>query len=56
MLDGIRQKQTFTFGDYENMLNLQCGVDQGEAADRNYSTYLLDLHCLGMERMDKGCI
>lgn len=55
MLDGIRLKQTFTFVDYETMLNLQCSYDQGEVADRNnYSTYLLDLQCLDMEHMDES--
>jgi exocyst complex component 4 len=54
MLDRIRNKQTFTFGDYETMLNLQCSVDQGEAADRNYSLYLLDLQCLDMARMNES--
>jgi len=54
MLDRIRQKQTFTFGDYETMLNLQCNTDQGEEVDRNYSMYLLDLQCLDMERMNEN--
>jgi exocyst complex component 4 len=57
MLDSIRQKQSFSFEEYETMLNLQCGVDpkQGEAGrahatDRNYSMYIIDLHGLELER------
>jgi exocyst complex component 4 len=48
MLDSIRKKQAFMFEDYRTMLNLQCSVDQGEAADRNYDSYLLDLQRLDM--------
>lgn len=54
MLDSIREKQIFTFEEYQIMLNLQCGVDQGEAVDRNYSMYLLDLQSLEMECKDKS--
>lgn len=57
MLDSIRQKQFFSFEQYETMLNLQCGVDptQGEAGrtqatDRNYSMYVIDLHGLELEK------
>lgn len=54
MLDGIRQRQEFTFDEYQAMLNLQCGVDPANSEvkprDRNYSMYVIDLH--GME-MDK---
>ncbi|KAJ7225698.1 exocyst complex component sec8 [Mycena pura] len=53
MLDGIRQKQEFSFDDYRVMLNLQCGVVEGnegpKVADRNYNMYLIDLHGLEME-------
>lgn len=52
MLEGIRRKPSFTFEEYQTMLNLQCGVHQGQALDRNYSMYLLDLQCLDLERMD----
>jgi exocyst complex component 4 len=54
MLDRIRIKQTFRFEEYQAMLNLQCGVDQGEATDPNYSMYLLDLQRLDVERMDES--
>ena len=56
MLALIRKQQTFTFDQYEVMLNLQCGVDQsrkdrsgGQAVNQNYSTYIIDLHGLEME-------
>ncbi|KAF8213248.1 exocyst complex component sec8 [Mycena galopus ATCC 62051] len=53
MLDGIRKKQTFTFDEYQTMLNLQCKVAEGEdgprATDRNFSMYVIDLHGLEME-------
>ncbi|KAI0249495.1 Sec8 exocyst complex component-specific domain-containing protein [Lactifluus subvellereus] len=56
MLASIRKQQTFTFEQYEVMLNLQCGVDQSrkdrsgaQASDRNYSMYIIDLHGLEME-------
>jgi exocyst complex component 4 len=56
MLTSIREQQTFTFEQYEVMLNLQCGVDQSQrdrsgaqATDRNYSMYIIDLHGLEME-------
>ncbi|KAF8167728.1 exocyst complex component sec8 [Crassisporium funariophilum] len=59
MLDGIRKRQTFTFDEYQAMLNLQCGVDSsqgsdaaGKATDRNYSLYVIDLHGLEMDRSD----
>ena len=54
MLDHVRENQTFTFEDYQTMLNLQCNIDQGETADRNYSTHLLDLQCLVMESMTES--
>lgn len=51
MLDGIRKKQSFTFDEYQTMLNLQCKVlGEGEGgpqpADRNYSMYVIELHGL----------
>jgi len=56
MLASIRKQQAFTFEQYEVMLNLQCGIDQSrkdrtgaQAADRNYSMYIIDLHGLEME-------
>jgi exocyst complex component 4 len=56
MLASIREQQTFTFEQYEVMLNLQCGVDQSQkdrsgaqATDNNYSMYIIDLHGLEME-------
>lgn len=55
MLASIRKERAFTFGQYEVMLNLQCGVDQSQkdrsgaqATDNNYSMYIIDLH--GLER------
>jgi len=56
MLDGIREKQSFGFDEYQAMLELQCGVDPSsesgtqKAADRNYSVYVIDLHGLELER------
>jgi len=56
MIQSIRQKQEYSFDEYEAMLDLQCGVDRtlGEAAaaqatDRNYSRYMIDLHGLELE-------
>ena len=63
MLDGIRQRQSYlySFDDYQTMLALQCGVDLSagadtasggaaqQAADRNYSMYMIDLHGLEMD-------
>jgi exocyst complex component 4 len=55
MLDGIREKQEFTFDEYETMLGLQCGIDVNgargsQAGDRNYSMYVIDLHGLEIEK------
>lgn len=56
MLDGIRERQSFSFDNYQIMLNLQCGVDclsedgAQKASDRNYSMYVIDLHGLEMEK------
>nr|GAT47843.1 Sec8 exocyst complex component specific domain-containing protein [Mycena chlorophos] len=47
MLDKIREKQEFTFDEYQTMLTLQCGSDG--ARDRNFSMYVIDLHGLEME-------
>jgi len=57
MLDGIRQRQSFTFDEYQTMLNLQCGVEaargsEAKPTDRNYSMYVIDLHGLEMDRPD----
>lgn len=56
MLEGIRQKQQYSFDEYKSMLALQCGVDQTlgdagaqNATDRNYSSYVIDLHGLEMD-------
>jgi len=56
MLNSVREKQVFTFDEYQTMLNLQCGVNQTEgdagaakATDRNYSMYVIDLHGLELE-------
>ena len=56
MLDGIRQRQDFTFDEYEAMLNLQCGVDSADneikPKDRNYSMYVIDLRGMEMDKPD----
>ena len=56
MIDGIRQKQRFTFDEYLVMLRLQCGVDQfqgdprtSKVTNRDYSMYVIDLHGLEMD-------
>lgn len=55
MIEKIRQHQEFTFDEYQTMLNLQCGVNPAEsngaskARDRNYSSYVIDLHGLELE-------
>jgi exocyst complex component 4 len=56
MLASIHKQRAFTIGQYEVMLNLQCGVDQSQkdhsgaqATDKNYSMYIIDLHGLEME-------
>lgn len=53
MLDGIRRRQSFSFDEYQTMLNFQCGVDPSDgeagtanATDRKYSLYMIDLHGL----------
>lgn len=59
MLDGIRERQSFSFDEYQTMLKLQCGVDPArgkdgdvKAADHNYGLYVIDLHGLEMDRSD----
>lgn len=59
MLDGIRQRQSFTFDEYETMLNLQCGIDPSNSStvqttDRNYnySMYIIALHELDMDKSE----
>ncbi|KAH8991923.1 Sec8 exocyst complex component-specific domain-containing protein [Lactarius akahatsu] len=56
MLASIHKQRSFTFEQYEVMLNLQCGVDQSQkdrsgaqATDKNYSMYIIDLHGLEMK-------
>ncbi|KAG8832176.1 hypothetical protein FRC17_001816 [Serendipita sp. 399] len=56
MLATIRRKPQFTLEEYKAMLNFQCGVDQaaGEkgalnATDRNYHSYVTELHALAIE-------
>ncbi|KAJ3554644.1 hypothetical protein NM688_g3000 [Phlebia brevispora] len=57
LLDTVRQKQEFSFDEYKVILDLQCGVDPsqgekaaGQASDRNYNMYLIELHGLELER------
>jgi hypothetical protein len=56
VLASIHKQRSFTFDQYEVMLNLQCGVDQSQkdrsgaqAEDKNYSMYIIDLHGLEVE-------
>lgn len=56
MLDDIRKRQSFSFDEYQVILNFQCGVNPAEgdagisrATDRNYSMYVIDLHGLELE-------
>lgn len=56
LLEVIKRDKKFTFEEYQAMLNLQCGVDQtlgqtgvSQAADRNYSMYVIELHGLELE-------
>lgn len=57
MLDDIRKRQSFSFDEYQVILNFQCGVNPAEgdagiakATDRNYSMYVIDLHGLELEK------
>lgn len=58
MLNGAREKHFFTFDEYQTMLSLQCGVDPSDAAtaskaiDRNYSSYVVELHGIEMDKSD----
>jgi len=59
MINGIRQKQEFSFDEYKTMLDLQCGVDPngggaGQPTDRNYNMYVIDLHGLELETPADG--
>ena len=48
-MEGIRENgPDFSFEDYNTMLNLQCKVDQSQAADSDLNSYLIDLHALSM--------
>jgi exocyst complex component 4 len=56
MLDSIKQRQIFTFDEYQTMLNLQCGYFPGDGStsatkppDRNYNHYVIELHGLELE-------
>jgi len=56
MLDGARRIKAFSFDEYQAMLKLQCGIDVEEgdagiakASDRNYSSYVIELHGLELE-------
>ena len=58
MLNGAREKHFFNFDEYQTMLNFQCGVDPsdattaGKAIDRDYSSYVVELHGLEMDKSD----
>ncbi|KAF4623818.1 hypothetical protein D9613_002144 [Agrocybe pediades] len=49
MLDGIRKRQSFTFDEYQTMLNLQCGVDPNRSNESRATDHL---HGLEMEKSD----
>ncbi|KAF9457349.1 Sec8 exocyst complex component-specific domain-containing protein [Collybia nuda] len=56
MLDDIRKRRSFSFDEYQIILNFQCGVNPKEgdsgvsrATDRNYSMYIIDLHGLELD-------
>ena len=60
-MDAVRQKQEFSFDEYKVILDLQCGVDPslgekaaGQASDRNYNMYLIELHGLELESSSDG--
>ena len=53
----MREKQEFSFDEYKVIIDLQCGVDPtlgekaaGQATDRNYNMYVIELHGLELER------
>lgn len=58
MFEGTRKKHFFKFDEYQTMLNFQCGLDPSDSAtadkatDPNYSSYLLELHGLEMDKFD----
>lgn len=58
MLNTAREKHLFNFDEYQTMLNFQCGVDPSDAAsaskaiDRDYSSYVVELHELEMDKSD----
>lgn len=58
MLNGARGNHLFNFDEYQTMLNFQCGVDPSDAAtssksiDRDYSSYVVELHGLEMDKSD----
>ena len=61
MLDRVREKQEFSFDEYKVIIDLQCGVDptlgekaDGQATDRNYNMYLIELHGLELENSSDG--
>ncbi|THH02605.1 hypothetical protein EW026_g281 [Hermanssonia centrifuga] len=56
LLDTIRRKQEFTFDEYKVVLDLLCGVDPsqgdkavGQASNRDYNMYVIELHGLELE-------
>lgn len=62
LLDDARNERQYSFDEYKAMLNLQCGMDQGAvqsggvaqatATDKNYSSYIIELHGLDLEAND----
>jgi exocyst complex component 4 len=57
-LNGAREKHIFNFDEYQTMLNFQCSVDPSDAAaaskaiNRDYSSYVVELHGLEMDKSD----
>ena len=56
-MDTVREKQEFSFDEYKVILDLLCGVDPtqgeraaGQASDRDYNMYVIELHGLELER------
>lgn len=58
MLDGAQKRHFFKFDEYLTMLNFQCGVEPGDAAtagkatNRDYSSYVIELHGLDIDKSD----
>ena len=58
MLNTAREKHLFNFDEYQTMLNFQCGIDPSDAATaskaigRDYSSYVVELHELEMDKSD----